>query len=739
MSLTHFYRPTFTLEKIDQKQQQCKVSDHLVIEGLCHMNSILARRKSFVFLVIIVFLHFVVYVTVFFNIPIARQVVGFLYFSFVPGFVVIKLLKMNELNRLETILFSVGLSIALLMLVGLLVNESGLLLGISRPLSLTPLLIVFNSLVLVGGVLVYLRNEPVNLSIQSQKSLFALFFVGLPILSVLGAMWVNVYGSNLILLFMIIAVVLLFAVGISSEKLLRPKFYFLAVLMIAIAVLFHSVLISRYLVNFGSDIDTEWFVFETVKNNQYWSSVPIFSEVIYNRLNSMLSVTILPTIYSTLLNIDGTQMFKILFPLLFSFTPLALYQMWQKNFGKKMAFAAAFLFIAQTTFYTEMIGLARQMIAELFFVLLLLIIVNERVKPLNKIICFTIFSIALITSHYALAEIFLFFISFALISLVILKRPHRDVNVGMVLLFFALMFTWYIYTSGSSVFDSFVSYGNNVRDQLGDFLNPASRGATVLMGLGIEEVPSIWNAISRAFAYVTEALVVVGLVGLILKRVRINVKTTYIMFSLAAMILLGALLIVPGLANTLNMTRFYHILLFLLAPFCAIGAEVVAKLVPRLRKETAISIVLLIVLIPYFLFQTGFVYEVTNTESWSLSLSMRRMNGYMLYFKLGYVDDFSVFAARWMHTTRDIPDTQLYADIASGGMLMAYGSVYGASITLLSNATSVSTNAIVFLSPLNTIYKTIVTYSYPFNSDQLPFLDNINVVYTNGGSEICAN
>lgn len=160
------------------------------------------------------------YIIVFLDIPIARQVIGFFYFTFLPGFVFLKLLKLNELDRVETILFSVGFSVAFLMIAGLLINESFFLFGVSQPLSLVPLMIVLSSIALIGGVLVYLRSEDLEIrNIElSTKSPFILLLLCLPILSVVGAMYVNVYGSSILLLFTIIAVSLLFITAVLSKK-----------------------------------------------------------------------------------------------------------------------------------------------------------------------------------------------------------------------------------------------------------------------------------------------------------------------------------------------------------------------------------------------------------------------------------------------------------------------------------------------------------------------------------------
>jgi len=705
------------------------------------MKLMYSRRKSMDFLLVIIFLQSMVYLTVFVDVPVARQVVGFVYFTFLPGFIILKLLKLNELGRIETILFSVGFSVAFLMIAGLLINEFGLLLGILKPLSVVPLMIVLNSFVLVGGVLVYLKSEGVKIwgSEPIKMSPFALLFLFLPILSIVGAMYVNAYENNLLLLFMIIAISLLFVVGVISKKLLPSKLYPFAVLMIAIAILYHASLISNYIVPFGSDVPVEYFVSRTAENNAHWSStLPFFGDIGYGRINGMLSVTILPTVYSTLLKIDPTWMFKLLFPLIFAFVPLGLYQTWQTYVGKKYAFISAFLFMAQATFYTEMLGLNRQMIAELFFVLLLLVIVNKKIKPVNKMICFMIFSFALVTSHYALAEIFLFFISFALVSLIVLKRPSKKMTVSMVVFFFAVMFAWYIYTSGSATFNSFVEFGNHVYGQIGDFFNPASRGQAVLTGLGMVESPSIWNTISRIFAYLTQAFIVVGFVGLVTKRTRIRIEKEYFILSLTAMMLLAMLILVPGLANALNMTRFYHILLFFLAPFCVIGAEFIVKVLSKREKEFAVSALLLIVLVPYFLFQTGFVYEVTGSDSWSIPLSGYRMNALRLYGQYGYTDAYSVYGAQWLSKNVDVRNSGLYADgFSRNNVLTIYGMVYRGHVNGLSNTTRVAENGVVYLSTLNVVEGVIPFGRLPWNTSELSSVfDDLNVVYANGGSEI---
>jgi uncharacterized membrane protein len=684
----------------------------------------------------------VVCTILFVDVPVARQVLGFVYFTFLPGVVFLKLLKLNELDGVETVLFSVGLSIAFLMIAGLFINEFSFLFGVSQPLSLVPLMIVLNSLILVSGVLVYLKSEGVRIgrSEPIKMSPFALLFLFLPILSIVGAMYVNAYENNLLLVFMIIAISLLFVVGVISKKLLPSKLYPFAVLMITIAILYHSSLISNHICSFGSDAGPEYFLFKTTESDGYWNPT-LFRDLRYGRTNAMLSITILPTIYSNLLNIDPIWMFKLLFPLIFSLVPLGLYQIWHTYIGKKYAFISAFLFMAQSTFYTEMLGLNRQIVAELFFVLLLLVIVNKKVKPVNKTIFFMIFSFALVTSHYALAEIFLFFIFFTLVSLLVLKHPGKNITITMIVFFFVAMFTWYIYTSGSTTFASFLEFGDYVYRQLGDFFNPSARGQIILRGLGLESPPTIWSALSRAFAYATQFLIVVGFIGLLTKRVKIDVEREYFLFSLLAMVFLAILILVPGLANTLNMTRFYHILLFFLAPFCAIGAEYIVKLVSKRENELAISTLLLIVLVPYILFQTGFVYEVTGSDSWSIPLSKYRMPAVRLYSRYRYIDTYSAFGAQWFSKNVNVKHVQVYTDESNVfSSLSIYGLMHADYCSELTNTTMVVNNGVVYLSMVNVIHGTVVYRGFSWNTSELSFtFDDLNTVYSNGGSMVYKN
>ena len=72
------------------------------------------------------------------NIPLLRQILGFLVFTTIPGLLILYILKLNKIEFLKKFVLSVGLSVTFLMFGGLLVNSFYPL--ILKPLSLAPIL-----------------------------------------------------------------------------------------------------------------------------------------------------------------------------------------------------------------------------------------------------------------------------------------------------------------------------------------------------------------------------------------------------------------------------------------------------------------------------------------------------------------------------------------------------------------------------------------------------------------------
>ena len=81
------------------------------------------------------------------EVPVLRQVIGLAYLSFVPGVVILRILRLHRLGSIETLLYSVGLSLATVMFGGAIINTVYPLFGISKPISLMPLMVSFTVLI----------------------------------------------------------------------------------------------------------------------------------------------------------------------------------------------------------------------------------------------------------------------------------------------------------------------------------------------------------------------------------------------------------------------------------------------------------------------------------------------------------------------------------------------------------------------------------------------------------------
>ncbi|MEM2589285.1 MAG: DUF2206 domain-containing protein, partial [Candidatus Bathyarchaeia archaeon] len=282
-----------------------------------------------------------------------------------------------------------------------------------------------------------------------------------------------------------------------------------------------------------------------------------------------------------------------------------------------------------------------------------------------------------------------------------------------------------------------MSFGERVIHELQDFFSLESREPEVLRGLGLEPPPTIWNMLSRMFAYATQALIVIGFASIILKKSRIILDKDYFLLVFCSMLFLGALIVVPGLSSTMNMTRFYHILLFFLAPLCVLGAETIINVASKKNNETKVLILLLTVLVPYFLFQTSFVYEVTGNESWSIPLSKYRMNPLKLH-QLGYGKTYDVYGQWWLSSHATAGRTPIYRDPFSD--LRCYAHIYLGYTRLLSKVEHVAVSSVVYLSSLSVIHGDYVALHSTWNVSELQFLHEISRVYSNGGIEIlCKN
>lgn len=705
------------------------------------------KSKGFLFLLLAS--QIVVYFVVYGNIPFARATICFLYLMFIPGIVILKLLSLKNLDNVEKVLFSVGLSIAFLMFVGLIVNEIGRLVS-TTPLSLNFLLVSINTATLLIALIVTKRggaNLP-HLPELTQWLFPILLCISFFVLGSIGILIMNISGNSFLLLVLIIAISAAVPLVLVSEKIFPSRWYPLILFCIGICALYFlsagTELITKYMIGNG-DQWLEFYTFKLTAIKGFWNPTATFSSytpIPFPEYYSMISLTILPTIFSLITGLDSSLLFKLLYPFVVSFLVLGAYKLYKTQIGNKEAFIAVFFLIIVSV--GQGWGPSRQQIAELFYVLLFLLLFMKNISPFKRNVLFIVFSVGLVFSHYSLAYLFMMTLVVAYFILVLIdykslgskrmfSNKSQKITASLVLICMSITFFWYIFVDSSAGLTIILQTVQTVTSELNQFFNIGSRG-TALSGLGLAQAPNIFHSLGTAFFIGSEFLLAVGFVAIILNRKKAySFSKEYKVIAAVNMLIIALNILLPGLANTLLMQRFYQTTLIILAPLAVLGGKALIELIPKpnFRKIYPLFLVF-VIFIPLFLFQSGFVYEVAKVPGPSASLSMYRWSNLELYNYI--VNDQEVNGAQWLAKYTNTTNIFVYSDaISRTNVLIAYGMMEIGRVDILSNTTTLTSDDYVYLANID-----LINNGEIFNGTNITLiLQNQNVIYSNGQCEIC--
>ena len=735
------------------------------MSGVFGIETIDDKMKAKNYLLIIISILFLTDLAILLNVPFLRQIQGFLFLTLLPGLLILQILKLNKQSTIKTILYSAGLSIAFLMFTGLFINTLYPFIGFSKPISILPLVTTINIALLILCVLSYKINKdfinPISVNIKDIISPPTLFLCLIPFLAIFGTYLMNFYQNNIFILILIVVIGLV-TLLIGFDKFIPEKLYPLAVFIIAISLLYHRSLISMYVS--GYDIQGEYYLCNLVKTNGIWDPTMGGSN-----LNAMLSLTMLAPIYSIILNMEITWVFKIIYPLLFSLVPLGLYRVFQKQTDDKIAFLACFFFMSLATSFAEMPTLARQEIAELFLVLLVLLMIGTNMDKIKRSFLFIVFGISLVVSHYGLSYIYMFCLISAWLILVLTENPNmqelkcrflskfgrwkeklagnpnflnlkiedRTIHSTFVLLFIVFTLTWYMYISSSSAFVTIVYIGDHIASSIfTDFLNPgAAEGLYLLMS---QPKSGLLHEVNRVINYLNQLFIVIGCIVLLKRRER-EFKRDYSAFSVINLGILFASIAVPFFASSLNMVRVYQITLIFLAPFCVIGGITVLRVIGKIvrmswtdkRVRSSLKI-LSVYFVIFLLYQTGVVLYVAEGQSSSVSLNSTA-EGYRY-------NDREVLGAMWLNDVKG--RSSIYADEPRWLLLYSRLGPEQLDMFTVDNINKTREDSYIYFGTRNAMerdvrlrHKTGVSSVFEYiNLEHV--VDNRSKIYANGGSEI---
>ena len=160
-----------------------------------------------------IFALFLIDLVILLDIPLIRELFTFIFFTFVPGILVLHIFRLNKLELTKKIVLSIGISVSILIFAGLLLNSIYLL--IDKPLSLLPVLILLNIIVITLLFISYKRNKE-NYEINSIFN-FKINFDGnlifpvilafiFPFMAIFGTYMMNTSGNNVLLMVMLLSI-----------------------------------------------------------------------------------------------------------------------------------------------------------------------------------------------------------------------------------------------------------------------------------------------------------------------------------------------------------------------------------------------------------------------------------------------------------------------------------------------------------------------------------------------------
>jgi uncharacterized membrane protein len=561
------------------------------------------------------------------------EIVNIVLLLFIPGVLLLKILNLESIdNGAELFILSVGSSVAILMFTGFFINTTYHYLGIIKPLSYVPMLISLNAIIYSLCLIVYLqnRNAPTNfksklMDTSNITSVPVLILLLIPFLSIFGAYLMNYNNNNILLIILIILIGVIVFLTVS-DRFINKNLYPFAVFIITISLLLHNSLISPYI--WGWDSNLEYYIANQIIGNGAWMVGDP------NNYNSMLSIVVLAPLLTIFSGINLVWIMKLVYPFLFSLMPVSLYFIFKTQTSPKIAFLSVFLVVLMFTFYTEMLSILREMVAELFLALLILLVVSDDINLIKRGILGVIFGISIVVSHYGIAYIILFGFSFVLITTALIKSQYynwcknkfkalknetlkyvlsmsqlnvlnqfsanlasssseeqnlrlsvridnyknringrRYMESRMLTFFFVGFFVIFLFTWYIYTSDgSTFSTFLSIGNKIGGNLADMMNSNTSQgLNIALTQQISLLRTVHKDFYLVSQFFILVGIVLILLKMDGMKFKKDYKIFSVFAFFLLVSGLMVPYFASEMNTTRLYHVSLLFLAPITIVG------------------------------------------------------------------------------------------------------------------------------------------------------------------------
>ena len=298
-------------------------------------------------------------------------------------------------------------------------------------------------------------------------------------------------------------------------------------------------------------------------------------------------------------------------------------------------------------------------------------------------------------------------------------------------------------------------------------LNPLFKEPLTQTALGLDfALASPGGKVWRIFQYLVELCLIVGFFRLVFRPSSLGpkLKAEYISLTIVSAFILLGIFALPSMSYGLGTSRIWQITLLLMSPLFIFGGEAIAsgiaKVVGVFRKGFAsfrsgydsraiLCFPVLLILIPYFIFNSGVVFELSKSQTthfidipYSIALSSHRVEMTTTFTKQ------DVTAADWLDTVAK-ENQPIYVDHHSDKLLgcqlgwhfEARGRMQGFAYM----PKEISASSYIYLGTWNTqkrllVFGTVYAGRKSISFDNLPevvsYMEQSDRIYSNNGAEI---
>ncbi len=432
-----------------------------------------------------------------------------------------------------------------------------------------------------------------------------------------------------------------------------------AIFMIYVALLLMHTLISDFLT--GADNIAEFITFREASLSGHWSILAYSPP-----LAACLSLSLLPTIFQSLLGIAALYVYKVLYMILFALVPLACYVICSRYFDKPIySFLASCFVMAQYPFINDIPAQCRMGIALIFFTLVIMVLLDDKIRAFDRSLLLLVFITSVVISYYVTPVILLvLLVSLWLVPRLLRNLPNLSgrVTLGLIALTSIVIFLWWSQIS-AAVFSEYVILSKKfIARFMSDYsqlLLTEIRGGSAYTAYG--QVGALGGTLRFIVNNLGLGLITIGLLRSIIQRKRTEFPLSYLILAGIGWAAMTAAYIIPYVTIAYASRRLQMQLLPILAPMFVVGCNVLLRYVRRdwIRLSTVTLIVICLLLANSFWIDT-----VTGTP-------YRQYGSVLIKPNRIYIYQSDVIAANWL-TEHNASRLTVHKDYREGSMFREF-------------------------------------------------------------------